>query len=336
MSVQDLKRTYHVHKRGTLFGSAAVQAVRGVSFDVKRGESLGIVGESGCGKSTLLRLLTWLEFPDSGSIQFGGADIKHLNSQQRFDLRSQLQLVLQDPYESIPAHWTIGRTISEAVRLHQSMDSSARRQLVLDSMQEVGLDASLFDKLPAGLSAGQRQRINLARALVLKPSLLLLDETLSALDQGEQSRMIKLFEELQARRGITYIFISHDLAMVRRVCSRVAVMYLGRMVEMGDNDSIFSAPQHPYTRALLAAAPTLEDSPYSQQNCLVDGEPPSPIRLPAGCAFANRCPMAQALCREQDPPARTADSGTVVCCHFSQTLTPLTPGLASEPALEEG
>jgi len=316
LSIRDVERTYKVPRKDRLFGSVKVQAVRGIDFDVFPGESLAMVGESGCGKSTLMRLLTWLEAPDQGKVLFQGRNIGGLTKRERFDLRSQLQLVLQDPYGSIPAHWTIGRTISEALRLHSSRTPKDRREVVESVMQEVGLDPALYGKLPTGLSAGQRQRINVARALVLEPRVLLLDETLSALDPMEQGPLIELFERLQKTRAITCIFISHDLALVRRVASRVAVMYLGRIVEVGTNEQIFSSPRHPYTRALLSAAPTLEASPYNADECLVDGEPPSPIRLPPGCAFADRCPAAQADCRTFDPKLDSTGGKTGVACLF--------------------
>ncbi|MFT4101794.1 MAG: ABC transporter ATP-binding protein [Burkholderiaceae bacterium] len=320
LSVQNAVKTYAVHRKGALFAKLDVQAVRGVTFDVRRGESLAIVGESGCGKSTLLRLLTWLEMPDAGEIRFAGRGVRTMSAAERFSLRSQLQLVLQDPYGSIPAHWTVGRTISESLRLHGGLGASDRRERVIAIMREVGLDPRLYQKLPGGLSAGQRQRINLARALVLEPTMLLLDETLSALDPSEQAKLIELFERLQLTRGITYIFISHDLAMVRRVCSRVAVMYLGRIVEIAGNARLFDDPQHPYTRALLSAVPTLEPSPFSRDACLFEGEPPSPVRLPRGCSFANRCPMTQTVCREDDPPMRPLLDGTAAACHFAGSI----------------
>jgi peptide/nickel transport system ATP-binding protein len=320
LRVEDVKRTYRIRDPRSLFGSVLVQAVRGVTFEVRSGESLGIVGESGCGKSTLLRLLTWLEAPDSGAIAFDGVDLNAMSRRERFDLRAQLQLVLQDPYGSMPAHWTVGRIISEPLRLHRSLGAAARKTRVVDAMAEVGLAADLFGKLPGGLSAGQRQRINLARALVLEPKLLLLDETLSALDQTEQTRLIALFEEIQRKRGITYIFISHDLAMVRRVCSRVAVMYLGKIVELAGNRQLFFSPHHPYTRALLAAAPTLDSSPYRSGDYLREGEPPSPVRLPLGCSFANRCPRAEPICIEQEPPNRMLPEGGMAACHFAGTV----------------
>jgi len=321
LAITGLKRSYKVKRKDKLFGSVQVQAVRGADFDVYPGESLAIVGESGCGKSTLMRLLTWLEAPDDGSVQFQGRNVGTFTAKERFEMRAQLQLVLQDPYGSIPAHWTIGRTISEPLRLHSKLGSAARRAKVEATMEEVGLDPSLHDKLPGGLSAGQRQRINVARAIVLEPSVLLLDETFSALDPMEQTPLIELFRKLQRDRAITCIFISHDLALVRRVASRVAVMYLGRIVESASNDEIFSHPRHPYTRALLSAAPTLEDSPYDPAECLVDGEPPSPIRLPPGCAFADRCPAVREACRSKDPALLGAGERIRVACLFPLDAT---------------
>jgi peptide/nickel transport system ATP-binding protein len=214
----------------------------------------------------------------------------------------------------------VGRIISEPLRLHRSLGVAARKTRVIDAMAEVGLGAGLYGKLPGGLSAGQRQRINLARALVLEPKLLLLDETLSALDQTEQTRLIALFEEIQRKRGITYIFISHDLAMVRRVCSRVAVMYLGKIVELADNRQLFFSPHHPYTLALLSAAPTLDSSPYRSGDYLREGEPPSPVHLPPGCSFANRCPRAEPICLEQEPPNRALPGGGMAACHFAEAV----------------
>lgn len=316
LSVKSVEKTYRVPRKDSFFGTVAVRAVRGADFDVFPGETLAIVGESGCGKSTLMRLLTWLEQPDNGSVKFYGQDVGNFTTRQRFELRSQLQLVLQDPYGSIPAHWTIGRTISEALRLHSKLKGEERRAAVENTMEEVGLDRALYDKLPSGLSAGQRQRINVARALVLEPKVLLLDETLSALDPMEQTPLIELFRNLQRDHAITLIFISHDLALVRRVAAQVAVMYLGRVVEFASNNDIFNAPLHPYTRALLSAAPTLETSPYNADECLVDGEPPSPINLPEGCVFAQRCPVAQDKCLEYDPMLQQSEGRSQVACHY--------------------
>ena len=210
-----------------------------------KGENLGIVGESGCGKSTLSRLLSHLEAPDRGQILFKGQDIAHMSSKQILALRKRFQLLLQDPFNAIPPHLHIGRTIAEALRIHGGLSRKEIDERVRSTMAEVGLPPEVHDSLPVGLSAGQRQRVNIARAMVLEPELLILDETLSALDQVEQGKLLALFERLQVRHGITYIYISHDLSMVRRVCNRIAVMYLGRIVELATNEATFFDPGPP-------------------------------------------------------------------------------------------
>src|SRR5690625_1941840 len=240
LDVHDVEKVYEVRDWNAIFAQRKVQAVRGVSFTVRRGENFGLIGESGCGKSTLSRLLSCLEAPDSGQIFFEGKDIARIRGRELLALRRRFQLLLQDPYNAIAAHCSIGQTIGEPLRIHGLVSRRSLRRRVSDVMTEVGLGPSLYDQLPIGLSAGQRQRVNIARSLVLEPELLLLDETLSALDQVEQAKLLVLFEALQRRRGITYIYISHDLAMVRRVCARIAVMYLGRIVELSDNEPLFA------------------------------------------------------------------------------------------------
>jgi peptide/nickel transport system ATP-binding protein len=301
LSVQDVTKAYKVRDRNRLFGHQLVQAVRGVTFDAYRGENLGIVGESGCGKSTLSRLLSHLEAPDRGRILFKGQDIAHMPARQILGLRKRFQLLLQDPYSAIPPHLQIGRTIAEALRVHGGLSRKEIDERVRSAMAEVGLPADVHDSLPVGLSAGQRQRVNIARAMVLEPELLILDETLSALDQVEQRKLLTLFERLQARHGITYIFISHDLSMVRRVCNRIAVMYLGRVVELASNETTFFNSGHPYTRALLSAVPVIEEKPYKTETYLLEGEPPDPIDIPPGCSFRTRCPFAFDRCASEDP-----------------------------------
>jgi len=302
LSVRDVARTYRVRNRNGLLSYSEVRAVRNVTFDVMNGENFGIVGESGCGKSTLSRLLSRLEAPDAGQILFQGRDIAAARGQSLLGLRRSLQLVLQDPYTSMPPRMTIGRIIEEGLLIHGLGGGGvARSARVRDAMGEVGLPAELHNQLPVGLSAGQRQRINIARAMVLEPRLLILDETLSSLDQTEQTRLLQLFERLQAQHGFTYIFISHDLAMVRRVCTRIAVMYLGEVVELAANRTLFFDPGHPYTRALLSAVPTIEMRPYRTEDCLLEGEPPSPINIPPGCSFASRCPHAFERCTAETP-----------------------------------
>lgn len=320
LSVRDVHRAYQTKDRDRLFAHKVVQAVRGVSFDVYEGDNLGIVGESGCGKSTLSRLLSRIEAPDQGQILFKGNDIAHLGSRKLLDLRRRFQLLLQDPYNAIPPHMTIGRTIAEPLRIHRGMSSRQMREKVAETMSEVGLRADLADKLPVGLSAGQRQRVNIARAMVLDPELLILDETLSALDQVEQRKLLELFERLQARHGITYVYISHDLSMVRRVCNRVAVMYLGRVAELAGNEATFFDPAHPYTRALLSAVPAIEPKPYDTSTYLLEGEPPDPIDIPRGCSFRTRCPFAFERCVTDDPALLKRSDEDFAACHLVEAL----------------
>lgn len=325
LSVQDVTKAYKVRDRNRLFGHQLVQAVRGVTFNAYRGENLGIVGKSGCGKSTLSRLLSHLEAPDRGRILFKGQDIAHMSARQILGLRKRFQLLLQDPYSAIPPHLHIGRTIAEALRVHGGLSRKEIDERVRSAMAEVGLPADLRDSLPVGLSAGQRQRVNIARAMVLEPELLILDETLSALDQVEQRKLLALFERLQARHGITYIFISHDLSMVRRVCNRIAVMYLGRIVELASNEATFFNPGHPYTRALLSAVPVIEEKPYKTETYLLEGEPPDPIDIPPGCSFRTRCPFAFDPCASDDPLLLPRGPSDFAACH-----------LAGEVAAREG
>lgn len=314
MSVRDVSKAYETQGKS---GRALVQAVRRVDFDVFAGDNFGVVGESGCGKSSLMRLLTGLERPDAGQILFEGEDVGAASAKRLRALRRRFQLVLQDPYGSLPPQSSIGAILEEPLKIHRIGDRSERRERARAVMSEVGLAPSLYEKLPVGLSAGQRQRLNVARAMILEPTLLIMDETLSALDQTEQGKLLDLFERLQAQHGFTYIFISHDLTMVRRVCSRIAVMYLGETVEVAPNDRLFFDPGHPYTRALLSAAPTLEERRYRPEDCLMEGEPPSPIDLPPGCAFASRCPHAFDRCRVENPRLFSRDGHALAACFLN-------------------
>jgi peptide/nickel transport system ATP-binding protein len=316
MRVEDVHRTYRARKRGTFNTYRNVQAVRGVTLHIMPGENFGIVGESGCGKSTLTRLLAWLEVPDSGSIVLGGTALATLSARQLIRKRNEFQLLLQDPYNALPPRTTVGRMIEEGLRVRGGVSAVELRARVLSAMAAVGLPAALCDELPNALSTGERQRISIARALILDPKLLILDETLSALDQREQGKLIELFSKLQQDNDLTYVFISHDLAMVRKVCTRIAVMYLGQMVEIADNHELFFDPQHPYSKALLSAAPTLEERPFNPADFLLEGEPPSPIDIPAGCSFASRCPKAFGRCRVETPVLREHMPGRFAACHL--------------------
>jgi peptide/nickel transport system ATP-binding protein len=292
--------------------------VRNVQFDVFRGDNFGIVGESGCGKSSLMRLLTGLERPDAGTILFQGENVGEASPKRLRQLRRKFQLVLQDPYGSLPPQSSIGSILEEPLIIHKIGSRAQRRDRARAIMAEVGLPDNIYDRLPTGLSAGQRQRLNVGRAMILEPELLIMDETLSALDQTEQGKLLELFQRLQEEHGFTYIFISHDLTMVRQVCSRIAVMYLGETVEVAPNERLFFDPGHPYSRALLSAAPTLEKRRYSPEQCLLEGEPPSPIDLPPGCAFANRCPHAFDRCRVETPMLLSRGDHALAACFLNE------------------
>jgi len=317
MSVRGVGKSYITQNRDG--SKSVVQAVRNVDFDVFQGDNFGLVGESGCGKSSLMRLLTGLEKPDQGQIMFEGENITVGCSQARLrELRRSFQLVLQDPYGSLPPQTSIGAILEEPLIIHKLGNKQERKEKALTVMNEVGLPTYLFNELPNGLSAGQRQRLNVARAMILEPKLLIMDETLSALDQTEQGKLLDLFERLQAQHGFTYIYISHDLAMVRRVCSRIAVMYLGETVEVAPNERLFFDPGHPYSRALLSAAPTLETRRYDPKTCLLEGEPPNPIDLPAGCAFRSRCPHAFDRCAQENPTLMSRGDKALASCFLNE------------------
>ena len=323
LSLRDASQTYRVKKRNGIGGVNLVRAVRNVTFDVWRGDSFAIVGESGCGKSTLMRLLSRLELPSAGQILCEGKDIATLRGRDLLAFRARLQLVLQDPFGSLPPRTSIGRMLEEPLRTHGWRDKEKLRARVLKVMSEVGLAAELYNELPLGLSAGQRQRVNVARALVLEPTILIMDETLSALVQAEQFKLLDLFQALQKEYNLTYIFISHDLAMVRKVCNRVAVMYLGEVFELADNQRLFFDPGHPYTMALLSAMPTLEEKRYKPEDCLLEGEPPSPLSIPAGCSFKSRCPRAMEICNGEQPFLTVRDEQDFAACHLvARTMSP--------------
>ena len=319
MSVRGVAKFYETKGKA---GKALVKAVRNVEFDVFPGDNFGIVGESGCGKSSLMRLLTGLERPDAGSIMFEGEDVGQASQKRLRQLRRRFQLVLQDPFGSLPPQAAIGAIVEEPLKIHGLGNKTERRDRARAALNEVGLSDRLYDQLPTSLSAGQRQRLQVARAMVLEPRLLIMDETLSALDQTEQGKLLDLFDRLQAQHGFTYIFISHDLTMVRQVCSRIAVMYLGETVEVAPNERLFFDPGHPYTRALLSAAPTLEDRRYRPEECLMEGEPPSPIDLPPGCAFAGRCPHAFDRCHRENPTLTSRGEQALAACFLLTTETP--------------
>ncbi|MCR0984349.1 ABC transporter ATP-binding protein [Roseomonas populi] len=297
----------------------AVRAVDGVSFALHRGETLALVGESGCGKSTTARVVMRLIEPTGGDIIFKGQNVTNVGGAKLRALRRHLQIVFQDPYASLNPRLTVADAIAEPMAVHGIGDAASRRARVQDLLRLTGLRAFHADRYPHEFSGGQRQRIGIARALAVEPEVMVLDEPVSALDVSIQAQVVNLLGDLQQRLGLSYLFIAHDLAVVKHVADRVAVMYLGRIVEVAGKRDLFSNPRHPYTRALLAAIPRPDPSRRGQVTPL-GGDLPSPLNIPPGCRFHTRCPAAQAVCREGDPPLREIAPGHTAACHFAESL----------------
>ena len=299
----------------------AVKAVDGISFDVIRGETLGIVGESGCGKSTTARLLLRLMDPTDGSIRFEGKEIAHIKGQELKALRREMQMIFQDPYSSLNPRKTVGSIISDPFVIHgMKKDAKERKAAVQELMDTVGLNPEHYNRYPHEFSGGQRQRIGVARALALRPKVIVADEPVSALDVSIQAQVLNLLRDLQRDLGITLIFIAHDLSVVRHMCDRVAVMYLGRIVELATSDQLYSHPRMPYTGALMSAVPVADPRlAAAKKRQVLAGDVPSPTNPPPGCRFHTRCWKAQEVCRAEDPPLEAKDGGNLAACHFPLT-----------------
>ncbi len=322
-------------------GRQMVHALDDVSLRVFPGETLGLVGESGCGKSTLGRCLLRLYEPTSGEIMFDGTNITHLGRRAMRRLRPRMQMVFQDPYASLNPRRRVGDLIAEPLRVHRGRDGRRRprhaiRARLVELMDLVGLRPEYLDRFPHEFSGGQRQRIGIARALALEPSLIVADEPVSALDVSVQAQVVNLLMDLQQRLGLTYVFIAHDLSVIRQIATRTAVMYLGSMVELGPTETVFQSPAHPYTGALIAAVPIVEAGAGERRTrAVLVGEVPSPLNPPPGCRFHTRCPKAQARCREEPPLLRElGGGGRLAACHFPLTAddAPLRTFLAAAGA----
>ncbi|MFJ7728530.1 ABC transporter ATP-binding protein [Neobacillus sp. NPDC097160] len=315
LEVENLKKHFPIKKGVFSKQVGAVKAVDGVSFHVRKGETLGVVGESGCGKSTLARLIIRLLEATDGQIKLDGQELTTLPKEEMRLKRRDIQMVFQDPYASLNPRWTVERTLLEPMRVYEIGSKKERKEKVLELLNKVGLDPSYAKRHPHEFSGGQRQRIGIARALVLNPKLIIADEPVSALDISVQAQVINLMQDLQDQFNLTYMFITHDLSVVEHISDRVAVMYLGKIVELSSKEQLFANPLHPYTRALMSAAPEVNPK-QKKERIVLKGDVPSPANPPKGCAFHTRCPSCMEICKVETPKLKEILPGQVTACHL--------------------
>jgi len=316
LEIRDLKKYFPIHKGVFSRVAGQVRAVDGISFHIDRGETLGLVGESGCGKSTAGRTLLRLLEPTSGQILIGGEDITALDAKALMPFRQRMQMIYQDPYASLNPRMTAGDIVGEPLTIHRTCPPNERNERVAALFTRVGLRPALMHAYPHEFSGGQRQRVGIARALALNPALIVGDEPVSALDVSIQAQIINLLMDLQDEFNLSYLFVAHDLGVVEHISHRVAVMYLGRIVEMTDKLSLFEAPLHPYTEALLSAVPIPKSGARGRKRVILTGDVPSPINPPSGCHFHTRCPYAMQRCRHEEPALREVVPGHLAACHL--------------------
>jgi oligopeptide transport system ATP-binding protein len=319
LQVEDLFVHFPIYRGFIRKQVGAVHAVDGISFDIKRGETLGLVGESGSGKSTTGRAVLQLHRPTSGSVHFEGADLVALKGERLRAMRRKMQMIFQDPYASLNPRMTVGEIVGEPLLVHNVGKSKDIEARVRSLLELVKLEPAFISRYPHEFSGGQRQRIGVARALALQPSFIVCDEPISALDVSIQAQVVNLLEELQGQFNLTYLFIAHDLSMVRHISDRVAVMYLGAIMELADRDEIYLRPLHPYTQALLSAIPIPDPiTDAKRKRVILQGDIPSPVNPPSGCRFRTRCPIAQEVCAESRPEFREIQPGHFVACFFAE------------------
>ncbi|WP_198011946.1 dipeptide ABC transporter ATP-binding protein [Caloramator sp. ALD01] len=317
LEIKNLKKYFPI-KKG-LFNRTAhyLKAVDNVSFSINKGETLGLVGESGCGKTTCGRTIIKLYEPTDGQIIYDGVDIAKFSDKQMLEYRKKMQMIFQDPYASLDPRMTVGDIIGEAIDIHKLMGAKEREERIQYLLNRVGLNSEHASRYPHEFSGGQRQRIGIARALAVQPEFIICDEPISALDVSIQAQVVNMLEDLQADLGLTYLFIAHDLSMVKHISNRVGVMYLGKLVELADSNELYTKPLHPYTQALLSAIPIPDpDESAKKKRIVLEGEIPSPIDPPPGCRFKNRCRYAKPICSEQEPVFKDMGGGHFVACHL--------------------
>ncbi len=323
LEIQDLQKFFTVKNSIFKDRKKVLKAVDGISFEIKKGETFGLVGESGCGKSTTGRSIVRLYEPNGGKIVYDGIDITHFSEREMLPYRKRIQMIFQDPYASLNTRMTVADIIGEGLDIHTDFRGEERQERIFELLRRVGLKKEHASRYPHEFSGGQRQRIGIARALAIEPELIICDEPISALDVSIQAQVVNMLEDLQEELGLTYLFIAHDLSMVKHISDRIGVMYLGHMMEITTSDELYEHPYHPYTKALLSSIPIPDPRANKDQRIILEGDVKSPINPTEGCRFSSRCRYCKELCNEKTPELRKVTEGHFVACHFVEEINNL-------------